>query len=244
MYFVMLFLKIALIISIIIILISSLFISKRRRDFLPLLLNLFSVLPGWIAFIICVSPITTLTATPSGINKVTLSWDNKFFADGYVVFRVIDGTPVEIADIEREFQKDRERISFVDTQASETQFNTYIVYAYCIDTKGLRKSGEPGKCKAKGVLPAVSDLQAVTQNGTIHLTWNPVPEADAYEICRSVGDDKVRIHIYTTTRTDYWDTSASKNEFNFYRVYPLHKLEDGSGYIRGDSNKYVYAKSY
>lgn len=173
-----------------------------------------------------------LTAAASGRHKVTLNWNAVEGADGYLVYSQKSG--------QYGYTGMTAKTSFTDTAASATEWNFYWVYPYYMDGSGKRVVG---KCEkyvyAKGLLPAATGLKVTSQQGQVMLQWNPVAGSDGYIIYRRIGNGSFE-YRYIVKGTVFYDTTASKDEWNFYRVYPYY-MESGKRLL-SSSISYVYGK--
>ena len=92
----------------------------------------------------------------------------------------------------------------------------------------------------KGGLAAVNNLNAVPAgNNKVKISWDKVEDAEGYIVYRRIGNGNFE-YRYMIKGTEYTDTTASNNEYNFYRVYPY--ITEKGNRILGPSNMYKYAK--
>ena len=126
-------------------------------------------------------------------------------------------------------------------KASDTEYNYYRVYPYYMDDDGNRVVASSIKyVYAKGLLPAVTGLKAVSNAGNVTVSWNKISDADGYIIYRQVGDTGKFQYRYMVSGTSFKDMTASKTEYNYYRVYPYH-MNNGERIVNTQSIAYVYA---
>ena len=182
------------------------------------------------------SILSGLTAKPAGVNKVSLSWDSVPEAKGYLIYAQKDGKYGYCGMTTR-------GTTFTDLKALDTDYNFYWVFPYVEDENGKMY---PGKCEkyvfAKGVTLAVTDLKAVSQKGSVKLTWTASKGAEGYLIYGKTETGNYGYIGMTTLGTTYTDKKASNKEYNFYWVYPYHKDKSGK-MIVGGTPKYVYGKA-
>ena len=88
---------------------------------------------------------------------------------------------------------------------------------------------------------AVANLKASTIKSGVRLTWKPVFGAVGYLVYGKTSTGKYGYIGMTTKGTSYTDVKASKEEFNFYWVFPYHK-DKNNKMIVGGTSKYVYAR--
>ncbi|MBV3117945.1 C40 family peptidase [[Clostridium] innocuum] len=174
-----------------------------------------------------------LNAVPAGKNKVKISWDKVEDAEGYIVYRRIGNGNFEY----RYMVKGTE---YTDTTASNNEHNFYRVYPY-ITENGKRQLGVAGNyVYQKGGLAAVNNLNAVPAGkNKVKISWDKVEDAEGYIVYRRIGNGNFE-YRYMIKGTEYTDTTASNNEYNFYRVYPY--ITEKGNRILGPSNMYKYAK--
>lgn len=175
-----------------------------------------------------------LKAKGTDSNTVTLSWSKVAGAEGYIIYR-------QIGTWKMEYRYIVSGTGFKDTTASNKDYNFYRVYPYFTDKSGKMVLG-PSKeyVYARGQLDAVIQLRAVGKNGYVNLSWDWVWDADGYIIYRQVGNSGFK-YRYITSNNTMQDTTASTEEFNFYRVYAY--FNDGERRIIGKVGNYVYAKA-
>ena len=183
------------------------------------------------------SAVTNLSASASGERSVTLQWNAVLGAEGYLVYRQVGKSGFQLYAVVNE-------TSYVDLSASETEYNFYRVYPYYMDGSVEIKGPSNTYVYAKGVvnekLPAVTNLKAAASgSGRVSLQWDAVSGAEGYLVYRQIGSGGKFEYRYIVSKTNFVDTTASKTEYNFYRIYPYYKDEDKI--IAGISDKYVYA---
>ena len=183
------------------------------------------------------SAVTNLSASASGQGCVTLQWNEVVGAEGYLVYRQVGKSSFQLYTTVNE-------TSYVDLSASETEYNFYRVYPYYMDGSEEIKGPSDTYVFAKGnvneKLPAVTNLKAAASgSGRVSLQWDAVPGAEGYLVYRQIGSGGKFEYRYIVSKTNFVDTTASKTDYNFYRIYPYYK--EGDKIIAGISDKYVYA---
>ena len=175
-----------------------------------------------------------LKAVSTGKNRVSLTWTGVKEAEGYLIYRQIGKGKFEYIYLVS-------KNSYIDTKASDVEYNFYRIYPY------FKKDGKiiPGVTDryvfAKGVTAAVANLKASTIKSGVRLTWKPVFGAVGYLVYGKTSTGKYGYIGMTTKGTSYTDVKASKEEFNFYWVFPYHK-DKNNKMIVGGTSKYVYAR--
>lgn len=121
-----------------------------------------------------------------------------------------------------------EETESIDETESETEIQT--------ETETEEETEEPEQKELK----AVTNLKAVgVEENTVKLDWDAAEGADGYLIYRQIGKTSFE-YLAETEETTYTDSSASAEEYNYYRVYPYYM--DGETKVTGPSDTYVYAK--
>lgn len=88
---------------------------------------------------------------------------------------------------------------------------------------------------------AVTDLKAQVVNwNQVKLTWTE-SDAEGYLIYRKTAEEDKFSYLYMVSKDSYVDTKALRGNYNFYRVYPYNKDEEGN-LVVGASTTYVFAK--
>ena len=174
-----------------------------------------------------------LKAASAGKNKVKLTWNRVNGAEGYIIYRQIGKGTFS-------YRYMTPNLSYMDTTASDLEYNYYRVYPY-YKQNGQNVTGASQKYVfAKGILPAVTGLKAQTIGKSIKLEWNKVSGAEGYIIYRQEGKSSFKyLYMKDSSATSYVDSKCSGSEYNYYRVYPYHK--NSSKMIVGISDKYVYS---
>lgn len=94
----------------------------------------------------------------------------------------------------------------------------------------------------KTELEPVRNLTATASGDSkILLRWEPVNGADGYIIYRKRDDEEKFSYRYIVNKTNYTDTTALNNAYNYYRVYPYY-VDRNNERILGKSEEYVFAK--
>ena len=171
-------------------------------------------------------------AQTAGRNRVKLTWSPVSGAEGYIVYRQIGKGTYKYRGI-------ASGASYIDTTASDTEYNFYWVYPYYKED-GQNVANTAAKYVfAKGGLTAVSNLTAKVSGKSVKLAWSSVAGAEGYAIYRQIGKGKFQ-YVYMTERLSYVDSKCSGNEYNFYRVYACYK--DNGKVVVGAPGNYVYSK--
>ena len=175
---------------------------------------------------------SNVTAKACGKSRVQLTWRGVSGADGYIIYRQVGkGT--------YKYRGMTQSLSYVDTTASDLEYNFYWVYPYYKEN-GQNVANTAAKyVYAKGGLTAVNNLAAQVVSKRVKLTWSPVSGAEGYLIYRQIGSGAFE-YVYMTGNLSYIDSKCSGNEYNFYRVYAYYK--SGDKIIPGAAGKYVYSK--
>lgn len=181
------------------------------------------------------SPVGNLKAVSTGKGKVKLTWTASANTDGYLIYAQKNGkygycgmTTMGTA--------------YTDNAALDTDYNFYWVFPYTKDGNGKM---QPGGCTkyvfAKGVCAAVTNLKAASVTGGVTLTWTKSADAEGYLI---YGKTSSGVYGYRgmTSGAAFTDKKASKNEYNFYWVFPYHINESGK-MIAGGTSQYIYGKA-
>lgn len=162
-----------------------------------------------------------LKAESSGKQKVKLSWDAVSGAEGYLIYGIKNGVYGYIGMTTK-------GLTYMDTKALDESNNFYWVYPYIINADGKMV---PGVCEqytyARGVCAAVTNLRAISIINGISLVWEPSAGAEGYLIYGKTTSDKYGYIGMTTKGTNYTDLRASKNESNYYWIFPYHKNAEG-----------------
>lgn len=178
--------------------------------------------------------VVNLTVKGTGNKQVTISWSKVAGAEGYIIYR-------QIGNEKMSYRYMVSGTSFIDTTASNGEYNFYRIYPYFTSSSEKRILGpSTSYVFAKAQIPAVTGLKAVSQKGGVKVSWNSVSRVDGYLIYRKVGNG-VYQYRYMTSGTQFIDTTASAEEFNFYWVFPYCK--ENNKMIVGGTAAYVYGKS-
>lgn len=182
--------------------------------------------------------VTGVKAVPAGKNKVTITWNKTNYAQGYIIYAQKNGTYAYCG-----MTTSQSATTFTDKKALDTDYNFYRVFAYRKDVNGKKVYGSCDKyVYAKGITTKITNLKAASVTGGVKLNWTKSADAAGYIIYRRVGNGKFE-YLGMTSQTTYTDKKASKNEYNFYRVYPYHKTANGKRVIGETCAKYVYGKA-
>ena len=176
--------------------------------------------------------VANVAAKTYGKNRVQLTWSGVSGAEGYIIYRQVGkGT--------YKYRGMTQKLSYVDTTASDLEYNFYWVYPYYKEN-GQNVANTAAKyVYAKGGLTAVNNLAAQAIGKRVKLTWSPVSGAEGYLIYRKIGSGAFQ-YVYMTGNLSYIDSKCSGNEYNFYRVYAYYR--NGDKIVPGAVGKYVYSK--
>lgn len=178
--------------------------------------------------------------------SIWLAWDyisSQQTIDGFIIYRKVgNGGNFKYLD---SIKSENGWFStyYNDTTASVADYNFYKVYAYSVDANGKKRIGPcTSYVYGKATIPAVYGLTPIEQIDQVRLLWekNNNADVDGYDIYRKQGNGGFT-YIASTQELEYIDRSASKDEVNFYRVYP-YKIINGKR-VTGLSNTYVYGRS-
>lgn len=184
-------------------------------------------------------PATNLKAERNGKSQVKVSWSKADGAQGYIIYRRIGDS----GSFSYRYMVNSSTLYYNDTTASESEYNFYRIYPY-ITVNGTRILGPSTTyVYSKAGLAAATNIKATGVTGGVKLTWSKVKDADGYIIYGRRGDSTTTFsYVGLTSALTYTDTKALKTYYNFYRVYPYYKDEEGKR-ILGPSNTYVYGKA-
>lgn len=186
------------------------------------------------------SPVTNLSAKSTGYKQVTISWSKVKDAEGYIIYR-------QVGRDKMSYRYMVSGTSFVDSTASNEEYNYYRIYPYFTNSSGKRILGSSTsyvytKGQAKKVIKAVTNLRASSVAGGVKLSWNASAEADGYLIYGQVAGREYGFVGMSTNETTYTDRNASQMIYNFYWVFPYYKGKDG-GKVVGEKSSYVYGRA-
>lgn len=172
-------------------------------------------------------------AVPAGKNKVKLNWNQVSGAEGYLIYAQKNG--------EYGYCGMTSNLNYTDSKALDVDYNFYWIFPYYKQDNKVIPGNASRYVYAKGLLPAVTGLQATVSGKMIKLTWNKVKDADGYMIYRKEGQGEFEyLYIKDANSNSYTDSKCSAVDYNYYRVYPYHN-KDGK-MITGISDKYVYGQ--
>lgn len=178
--------------------------------------------------------ITNFTAKGTGNRQVTISWSKVDNAEGYIIYR-------QIGNEKMSYRYLVSGTSFIDDTVSNEVYSFYRVYPYYTSSSGTRTIGpSPNYVYAKGKIPAVVGIKAVSQRGGVKINWNNTSNVDGYLIYRKVGSGAYQ-YRYMTSGTQFIDTTASTAEYNFYWIFPY--CNENGKMIVGGTAPYVYGKA-
>lgn len=177
---------------------------------------------------------TNLKAVVNTDRTITLNWDTTKDADGYIIYRRVgDGAFSYL------YMSSKEK--YTDMSAVVNQLNFYRVYPYK-NNDGKRILGKSQNyVYGKPVVGTVKNLSVSQQktSSKVDLKWEKISNITGYIVYRRIGDGTFQYLTMTSTNA-YTDSTAVRNVYNYYRVYPYYKKGD-TRYI-GTSANYVYIK--
>lgn len=183
-------------------------------------------------------PVNNIKAVSLNQGKIQVSWDASVGAEGYLVYRKTGN------ERNMTYCRMTSMTSIVDTTAVANTYTYYRIYPYVKNTSGVMKVGSSSGyvySRAYDGPEPVNNLMAqLLNNSDVKLNWSSIEKADGYLIYRKSENDDSFKYLYMVSQTTFIDKTASKDVFNFYRVYPY--FNDINGRITGTSNSYVYAK--
>ena len=181
--------------------------------------------------------VTDFKSIPAGKQKVKLTWNSAEGAEGYLIYAQKNGKYGYVGMTTK-------GTTFTDAKALDTDYNYYWVFPYVTDTNTGKML--PGKCTkyvwAKGVIPAVQNLEASSVKGGVKLTWTEQKDAEGYLVYGQRAGGKYGYVGMTTKGTTFTDAKASKTAYNYYWVFPYHKDSQGN-MIVGGTPKYTYGRA-
>lgn len=128
----------------------------------------------------------TLQASPSGYNRIVLTWEKNEAATGYRLYRRQgDGEYILLKKI-----ASNDVVRYVDTGLSFHVEYEYKIYPV-IESDGIVHIGEESDGvvqRTKLGTPVVGEVSCVDYE-TLAVTWKGVPGAEGYEIYRAVSED-------------------------------------------------------
>lgn len=171
-------------------------------------------------------------------NRISITWKKCEGVDGYMIYRQ---GPERKQMIHYKNILSNNQTSFIDMGLKSGEYYFYRVYSYFTASEGEKiLSDSKGYKYAKPILPAVSGLKAeCAGKNRVNLSWKGIAGAEGYLLYRQVGKGKF-VYKGMTKAEKYLDTTASAEEYNFYRICPYF-TKDGAK-IPGATNKYVFAK--
>lgn len=179
---------------------------------------------------------TNIKAQSVGTAAVKLTWNASRDADGYLIYRQNSNQKYSY----RGMVKGRNMTTYTDTSAQTNEYNFYWVFPYK-EVNGKKIVGPFEKYVYSKPVPAsAKNVTATADGASVKLTWSKVDNVDGYIIYRQLPNESKMSYRYTVTGTGFVDTTATLDDYNFYRIYPYKKV-NGENVI-GLSEKHVYAK--
>lgn len=178
--------------------------------------------------------VNNLKASENG-PQIKLTWSSVNSADGYIIYRKEGNGAFKYCYMVR-------GTSYTDATAPIGKYNFYRIYPYEYVNNTRHIGPSTAYVYGKPTLKAVTNLKAIGQSKAVKITWTASTRATGYFVYKKGSNGKFG-YIGYTNGTSYIDKKASKNTYNFYRVYPYYKPTKNSQRVMGPSNAYVYAKA-
>ena len=154
---------------------------------------------------ICAKPVVKVT-TVAATGKPSLSWGKVTGAVEYQIFRLDNGTPVQLATTTK--------LTYVDETAVAGVEYTYQV---CVIAKDPTcNSAAAATVTATCAQPKIKGK--VGETGKPEITWETVEGATKYVVYRSTSKSKGYKAIDETTDLTYTDATAAKSKTYYYKV--------------------------
>ncbi|MBR5937271.1 MAG: leucine-rich repeat protein [Clostridiales bacterium] len=174
----------------------------------------------------------------AGYYSIKLTWSASYGAEGYLVYGKTESGEYGYKGMTTK------GTTWTDQDASISEYNFYWVFPYHKNADGKMITGLTGKYtygKAMTYTKSVTGLKAAGKEKCVQLTWDKTDPADGYIIYRKVGSGAFT-YRYMVTNPSFKDTTASTEDYNYYRVYPYITVKGER--VVGPSTTYVYAKAY
>lgn len=165
---------------------------------------------------------TNLVAT-SGNQSVSITWDNILNANSYSVKRstTSGGNFTTIAS-------DITSTSYTDTDLTNGTTYYYVIIAKNEAGEG-EESTEVSATPVQGLPSNPTNLEAVSTNKSITLTWSSVSSASSYKIKRKIATDGEYTEIANNiTETTYEDNNLTKGDKYYYVVTAVNEVGESS----------------
>lgn len=173
--------------------------------------------------------------TGVSLATVDLTWQSSAGADGYLVYRSIDGGAFfsPLANV-----AEQENLTYSDTRIQPNTTYTYYVQAYALEN-GVVYSGENSDQISQLtplVTPALSSVTGISHN-TVQLQWNIVDGSVGYQVFRSPSKDgeyTCIAEIGDGAVTNYNDATCDCGHEYFYYITACQMINETRTY--GDAS--------
>ena len=173
----------------------------------------------------------------SSSNGPILSWSAVPGAEGYIIGAMQNGSRYRQIG----YVSGGGNTRYTDADAGSSDYSFYWVFPFK-KVNGRVVSGKASSTYAFGIrlLPAPTGVNAVSDYGSVILSWNAVAGASGYTVKVRRGSGAVTV-LAETAGTGYTDTKAPTDPFSFYWIIP----NKSSGAVRrpGVSSSYAYGKA-
>lgn len=179
-----------------------------------------------------IGTVENLKVKYTGVNSVTLTWDKTENVTGYIIYR-------RVGEGEFTYLYMSNNTAFADKTPVYGEYNFYRVYPYIKNGSGRILGKSANYVYIKPIVGTSNNLQAVyTGKDKVKITWDEVNNVSGYIIYRRIGEGAFK-YLYMTGNTEFTDTSASPDQYNYYRIYPY--VNSNYGRVLGKSGDYAYA---
>ncbi len=155
-----------------------------------------------------------LTASSASYDKIQLSWDAVLDADGYELYRIIDGKYHLL------FTGDAVDLGYIHTNRKYNQKYDYAIRAFRMyGSKKIAGYMSPIQ-SARTAMTTPLLTVAGASSSSIRLSWNAVPDADGYELYRVINGSYYLLS--DTNKLEYIHTGRSTGIQYSYSVRSYH----------------------
>ena len=179
--------------------------------------------------------ISDLTARAVGMNTVSLSWQEAFAADGYLILR--DGKQIAFTG--------KGVCTYTDTSAKADSFNYYWVIPYTVRNGKIKKGTLSNYVWAIG--RSIGKVTGVNVKSGIgagacgtHVSWKKDPGANAYVIIAKTDKNAVKDPPRQVNTNEYYDYFSIPGIIRFYWVYGIYVDNYGRIICAGPVSDYVW----
>ena len=176
-----------------------------------------------------------LEAKPVGMNTVTVSWEESFGADGYLILR--DGPQIGYTG--------RGVCTYTDTSASADKFNYYWVIPYTVRNGKIKKGQLSDYTWAIGrKIGQVKNVSVKAGTGSAavgtRLSWESIPGANAYVVIAKTDKSAVKDPPRQVSTNSYTDYFSVPGIVRFYWVYGIYVDNNGHVVCAGPVSDYAW----